>query len=402
MTPDERLRHEERALAKREGDAAGWSRLSRDHERLGRRDDAARCALRAHRVAPADPDVRARLDALDVLEGPWPSERGDAQNRQVSPLEGPDEGVLRWRLDLPRVCLGRVLVDLRGRIVARAAHSGLFRVDADGREREDLGAWESHLAPTLLGAEPAAYGGFGARVIRPGMAVDLADAGTITRGCGGALFAWGAQLLALDADGVYRWRIGPRRGSVHDLAVAGERLLFVAVGTGARHSLLAIEAESGRTRWESAEYSLFASEPFQVHVAATDEGSCLFTRGSSIVCFGPRGGERWEHKLEGPVGAPATAGDRVVLTTGSAALELSLSTGKVRWRRDLRAGQPPTLDGRGIAYVSTYDGRVLGLRDDGSTHCQAIVRGTGAPSAVSIGWDRTAFVTVGRELVAIR
>lgn len=404
MTPDERLRLEERALAKREGDAAGWSRLSREYERLGRRDDAARAALRAHRAHVRDPELLARVEALGAIEGPWPCERGDAQNRQVSPLEGPDEGVLRWRVDLPRISVGRALVDLRGRVVVCGAPTGLFRVDGDGRQVEDLGAWRADLPPALVSGEPTAYGLVYARVIRAGAALlDLPAPpdGTIANAGGDRLFAWGTSLAAFGLKEGFRWRVGPRRGVVHDLAVAGESL-FALVGTGPRHRLLALDARSGETRWETSDHTLPALEPFRVHVAAPDDGSCLLTRGASILCLGPGGERSWERKLEGPVGAPATAGDRVLVTTGSAVVELALGTGAVRWRRELRAGDGPTLDGRGIAYVSTYDGRVLGLRHDGSTHCQAIVRGTGAPSAVSIGWDRTAFVTVGRELVAIR
>lgn len=405
MTPDERVRRDERAVAARPGDAAAWARLSREHERLGRRDDALRAALRAHRAAPEDADALARLRTLGAADGLWPAERGDPQNRQRSPLEGPDEGVLRWRLDLPRVCVGRPLLDLAGRVVLRASPTGLLRVDADGRRVDDLGAWRPQVAPLLVEGEPRAWDAGSGRLVGPAPAADVLawrGTGALGPGPGGGALATGEALVALGPDGAVRWTQGGR-GPVHDVACAadGGRVL-ASLGTALWSRQRALDAATGAALWEGAPRLRAAAEPAAALVAAADDGSWLVATGAALVRLCAAGEERWERKLEGPVGPPATVGDRVVVTTGSAVHDLDLATGATRWRRDLRAGEPPTLDPRGVAYVATYDGRLVGLRPDGATHCQALVRGTGAPSAPVIGWDGTALLTVGRELVCVR
>lgn len=402
MTPDERLRRDERALAARPGDAAGWAHLSREYERLGRRDEALRAVLLAHR---AGLDDLALLRGLGAADGPWPSERADPQNRQRSPLEGPDEGVLRWRLELPRVCSGRPLVDLAGRVVLRPAHAGLFRVDADGRRLTDLGFWRAHLEPALVGGEPVAFDAAAARFVGPDPAADVLTwrgETSVARGGPVGCFTRGDALVAVDPRGDPRWT-SPRRGYAQDVALARDgRCLAVSLWTGTYVRVRGVDARTGAALWEGAPRLLSPSERAEGRVTAADDGSWLVAVGATLSRLDPDGEERWARKLEGPPGAAATSGERVLVTTGSAVLDLDLASGATRWRRELRAGEPPTLDRRGIVYVATYDGRVVGLRPDGATHCQAIVRGTGAPSAVSIGWEGAAFVTVGRELVAVR
>ncbi|MCO5166803.1 MAG: PQQ-like beta-propeller repeat protein [Planctomycetes bacterium] len=402
MTPDERLRREERAVAARPGDAGAWARLSREHERLGRRDDAVRAALRAFRAQP-DADGLARLRALGAGDGLWPAERGDAQSRQVSPLDGPDEGVLRWRLDLPRACVGRPLLDLEGRAVLRARHAGLLRVDAEGRRIEDLGAWRPQVAPLLVLGDPLAWDGGSGRRVGPAPAADVLawrGTGALAPGVAGGAFALGDALVALAPDGAVRWT---RPGPAQDVACSQDGSRVVAsVGTALLSRPRAFDAATGAPLWEGAPRPRSLAELSPEHVAAADDGAWLVAAGLALARLDPDGAPRWERKLEGPVGPPATVGDRVVVTTGSAVHDLDLATGATRWRRDLRAGEPPTLDPRGVAYVATYDGRLVGLRPDGRTHCQAMVRGTGAPSAPTIGWDGTALLTVGRELVAVR
>lgn len=402
MTPDERLRREERALLAGQGDAVGWSRLSREYERLGRRDDAARGALRAHRAGAAD---LPRLRELGLDDGPWPAERCDPQNRQRSPLDGPDAGVLRWRLELPRVCSGRPLVDLEGRVVLRPAHAGLFRVDADGLRVHDLGFWRAHVEPALVHGEPVAFDPGAGRFVGPDPAADVLTwrgEAAVARGLE-RCFTRGDTLAATGRDGDLRWT-SPHRGHVQDVALSADgRCLAAVLWTGTYVRLRGVDAATGAGLWEGEPRLVAPSEhPVVGRVTAADDGSWLVAVGATLTCLDERGLERWARKLEGPVGAAAAASDRVLVTTGAAVLDLDLSSGAPRWRRELRAGEPPTLDARGVAYVATYDGRVVGLRPDGSTHCQAIVRGTGAPSAVSVGWDGTAFVTVGRELVALR
>ncbi len=401
MTPDERLRREERALLAGQGDAAGWAHLSREYERLGRRDDAVRAALFAQRAGRDDLEG---LHDLAAGDGPWPSERADPQNRQRSPLDGPDEGVLRWRLELPRVCSGRPLVDVAGRVVLRPAHAGLFRVDADGRELQDLGFWRAHLEPVLVGGEPVAFDLAAGRFVGPDPAADVLTwrgEVSVARAFGGC-FTRGDTLVAMGRDGDLRWT-SPPRGFVHDVAVAADgRRLAVALWTGSYVRLRGLDAATGASVWEGTPRLVSPSERVEARVTAADDGTWLVAIGATLSRLDAQGEERWQRKLGGPVGAAASVGERVLVTTGTAVLELDLATGEPRWRRELRAGEPPTLDARGVAYVATYDGRVVGLRPGGATHCQAVVRGTGAPSALSIGWDGTAFVTVGRELVALR
>lgn len=401
MTPDERLRREERALLAGRGDAVGWAHLSREYERLGRRDDAAFAALLAHRAGGGD---AARLRELGLDDGPWPADRGDPQNRQRAPLEGPDEGVLRWRLELPRVCSGRPLVDLEGRIVLRPAHAGLFRVDADGLRVHDRGFWRAHIDPALVRGEPVAFDVSTGRFVGPDPTADVLSwrgEAAVARGTDGC-FTKGDSFVAMGRDGDLRWTAAAR-GFVQDVALSPDgRALAAALWTGSHVRLRGVDAATGAALWEGAPRLLSPSERAEVRVTAADDGSWLVAVGATLARLEAQGEERWTRKFDGPVGAAASAGDRVLVTTGTAVLDLDLASGEPRWRRELRAGEPPTLDRRGVVYVATYDGRVIGLRPDGGTHCQAIVRGTGAPSAVSIGWDRTAFVTVGRELVAVR
>ncbi|MBX3467126.1 MAG: PQQ-binding-like beta-propeller repeat protein [Planctomycetes bacterium] len=301
------------------------------------------------------------------------------------------------------MCVGRPLLDLAGRVVLRASPTGLLRVDADGRRVDDLGAWRPHVAPLLVAGEPRAWDAGSGRLVGPAPAADpgAAQGALWGRPDGGALATGEARRGAPGPDGAVRWtgrpRAGPRRVLGRRRARAREpRDRPLVAPARARH------AATGAARWEGRRAPARAAEPSAVHVAAADDGSWLVAAGAALVRLDAAGDERWERKLEGPVGAPATAGDRVVVTTGSAVHDLDLATGATRWRRDLRAGEPPTLDPRGVAYVATYDGRLVGLRPDGATHCQALVRGTGAPSAPVIGWEGTALLTVGRELVCVR
>jgi outer membrane protein assembly factor BamB len=137
-------------------------------------------------------------------------------------------------------------------------------------------------------------------------------------------------------------------------------------------------------------------------VAIAHDGAIVLRLDREVVAL-EQGRERWRRKLESSASV-ALAQERVVVSSSDDGIhELDLATGQSRWSRpDLRTGSALAIDARGVVYAALVDGRFVGVAPDGSTAVQVVVRGAGPMGAPAIGFDGTAFVAVGRQLVAIR
>jgi outer membrane protein assembly factor BamB len=120
-----------------------------------------------------------------------------------------------------------------------------------------------------------------------------------------------------------------------------------------------------------------------------------------IVCVERDGSTRWEHRCRSS--AFAVDDDAVVVTsTTGGVIAYDLASGETRWQQpELRTAGAVALDVRGYAYV-LGPGWFAGIRRDGSLQFRLPIPTRGSMTGVALGRDRTAYVTVGEELVAIR
>jgi outer membrane protein assembly factor BamB len=434
MARDDEVRRLERATGASPEDGAGWLLLSHALERAGRHDEAARAATRAYRLAPEEPARRARLVEVGRGHGLWPSERGCAGNRQASPLRGPEAGVMRWRLPLPRDPVGRPLVDLGGRVVVRCAAS-LLEVDPEGRGVTPGPEWAgAALAASLRGGRPCAFDVQAGTVFGPERtAVLVKPVHAAARGPG-AFAVDRRGLVGLDGSGALVWS-RPLGGTIADLAAgaAGPVAAYTAApdeDTLPTARVVAVDGATGRELWRWGERSTRRPDladlvgpaaslppgpgfggPF-VGVAA--DGSVVaatsarrpFVEGGAtlsggLACLSPAGARRWWTKLEVTSGA-ALHGDRLAVTGPDGVTVLDLATGEPRLRFPARGANPPVFDGRGFLYVSAGDGQLTALAPDGAVAWRLPVRGTGRFGPLALGDDGWGYALFGRELIAFR
>lgn len=433
MTRDDEVRRLERATAASPQDGPGWLLLSHALERVGRHDEAARAAVRAFRLAPEEPARRARLVELGRGHGLWPSERGCAGNRQASPLRGPDAGVMRWRLPLPRDPVGRPLVDLGGRVIVRCAAS-LLEVDPDGRGVKPGPEWGAALAASLRAGRPCAFDVLSGTVFgQERTAVLVKPVHAAARGPG-AFAVDRRGLVGLDGTGSLVWG-RPLEGTIADLAagVAGPVAAYTAAPDEdalPTARVVALDGATGQVAWRWGERSTLRADladlvgpaaslppgpgfggPF-VSVAA--DGSVVAatsarrpfvaegaTLAGGLVCLSPAGARRWWTKLEVTAGV-ALHGDRAAVTGPDGVTVLDLATGETRHHVAARGANPPVFDGRGVLYVTTADGQLTALAPDGAVAWRLPVRGTGRFGALSLGDDGWGYALFGRELIALR
>lgn len=435
MPTDDDLRRLERAAAAAPDDAAGWLLLATACERAGRRREAARAVVRAHRLAPDDPERARRLAEVGRADGLWPCERGDGRNSQSSPMHGPDAGVMRWRVALPRDVSGRSLVDAVGRIYLRAS-SALLVVDPDGR-RTDAVEWPMP-APSravLVQGEPRVFDVASSTLIGPDVQMHFPAAPMGVGACGLALGGSRRDLVALGAGGVHRWRRSLDPPHRCDLAVSsGEAVVALLDRRPARApavKVMALGLEAGESRWTwggdgppAAPREAYTADDVvigdasgvgpatvavgeaEVVVRLCDDRAPAWIDGARVsralvVVEVATGARRWLRKLDSP-SAPALHAGRVVVSTDRAVHDLDLATGEPRWRLDVRGANPPTLDGRGVAYLSTGEGQLLAVGPGGDVRWRLQVPGVGRLGPVSLGDDGWAYATFGRDLIALR
>lgn len=434
MARDDEVRRLERATAASPQDGPGWLLLSHALERVGRHDEAARAAFRAYRLAPEEPARRARLVELGRGHGLWPSERGCAGNRQASPLRGPDAGVMRWRLPLPRDPVGRPLVDLGGRVVVRCAAS-LLEIDPEGRGVTAGPEWAgASLAASLRVGRPCAFDVQAGTVFGPERtAILVRPVHAAARGPG-AYAVDRRGLVGLDGAGSLVWsRQLP--GNLVDLAagVAGPVAAYTAAPDEdalPTARVVALDGATGQVDWQWGEPSTRRADladlvgpaaslppgpgfggPFVgvaadgAVVAATSARRPFVEAGATLsgglVCLTPAGARRWWTKLEVTSGV-ALHGDRAAVTGPDGVTVLDLATGEPVHVFPARGANPPVFDGRGVLYVTTGDGQLTALAPDGTVAWRLPVRGTGRFGALALGDDGWGYALFGRELIALR
>lgn len=405
MSHDLRARARERALLRNPEDPAAWLGLARERERGGGRAGALLAAVEALRRAPQDPEVLRALEELG-WSGPWSAEDGDASGASRSPLPGPGEGVVAWRAELPQQLLGRPRVDPLGRVVVRGVTSGLYRLDHDGRTVEPLGEWPTSVPPVLLGEAPGALDPSSHLFRSPGWEPGRVGL-TVRDPAGEAWVAGRHALLALDPDGLPRWR-APVSGPAARLAVGPVGPLWALfTPSGEEGTLFAFARDTG-----AALGAHVLPHPASLVVSA--DGSAWVGCAGALVEVDPQGRMRRRLPLEGVArlalspgaqgagGDGGSAGQLLAVTRGQGLVAFDLDSGEARWRRPaLRSTLTPAVDAEGAAVLVTVEGRVVGLAPDGQVRFELAVDRRGPLGAPALGGGR-AYLTAGRWLLAIR
>jgi outer membrane protein assembly factor BamB len=351
----------------------------------------------------------ARLSELGLAQGPWPAGLGPEGGRQRALLPGPAEGVQRWRLELPRDPVGRPLVDRAGDVVVRLDPSGLARISPDGRQARVIDwDWPVGVEPLLRGGKPVAFDPALGGLAASGEPAPKEPWPVFVDGSGWVFGLGPGRLTALGAAGELRWSRALARPRALAAAAGGPVHVVLADPVLGREDafdhpgrLLVLDRDTGRTVRSHSEGRSLCGDG-QLAVAVTADGTSVVQLGMDLFCDGPGGERRWQRRLEWS-SPPAVGEDHVVLASTVGGVQaLDLRTGDQRWRQpNLRTARGPALDVDGSCYV-VGPGWFAGIGPEGALRFQLSIPVRGALGHVSLGYDRTAFFTVGRELVAVR
>jgi outer membrane protein assembly factor BamB len=169
--------------------------------------------------------------------------------------------------------------------------------------------------------------------------------------------------------------------------VAGKGLVFFGTASGTVH---AIEAATGKERWEHGEKGAILASPALGREEGGDALYAVLAQTGTLVAYRAASGERiYARELGGPIlGAPLLANGRIYLGSGGTALKrapgalysVEASTGKRLWKRATGARRHrtvkrvlflagvaarPALSADGLIYATSQDGFVHTL--DGRT-----------------------------------
>ncbi|MEZ6186498.1 MAG: PQQ-binding-like beta-propeller repeat protein [Planctomycetota bacterium] len=380
MSTDRAWRDAERELGATPTDAAGWVRLSHAQERAGALGAAGESALRAAALDP-DPATVARARALG-WHGFWPAPTGPGAARR-SPLEGPAEGVLRWRARLPRAVGGAPLVSFTGDVVLTGASAGLLIRSPEGPVQE-LDDWDARREPVLYGD---AAGALDPARLRIGRGAVWATAIGPRR-----IYAHdGATVLALSAETYVEWR-------------APFDVLQLVAGPGG--PLLATQAAvvaldpQGEPRWRTpVSRALLARGSL-----ARAPGGVLVAGPKGASCLDPASGElRWRAQAEVSQGLVALDEARAFLAQRQHGLAArGLEDGRVHWTRPDLSGIAALLRAGDAQLLVLRSAQVLSLdAASGETRWALAPTVTRPLSGLGLGPAGQAYVAAGRELLAL-
>jgi outer membrane protein assembly factor BamB len=398
---DSRTRALERSLGAN-GGAKQWLRLSVDHARASRFEEAAEYARRAVALAPTNRIVRTWLCKLDLSRGPWPGVFGSGDNNCQSKLRGARRGQLAWRVVIPGLPTGTPIVGPSGQLFVTTMHGELVTISSKGCIEDTEPLWDALITPTfdfsgrllaicqdrgplrsnfrcqflktrqpipdrLVGAHVDAYTGRvyssfnGHFYLSQGMAFrPLAAIATPPH-------LWARPVPAFDEQGrIYVGSVLPYAGELSCLDCEG-RLLW------SFHSRSII---AGPVIASLAERSLVARIGDQIY-GLTFDGAMLWRRKTHIPDW-------WRLPSGSALPPAAVFGDIAVIVSSFGVTAVSVDSGKeIFLRADLKTTRAIAVDADGIFHISV-PGRMVGINAEGKTVYEVSLPGRGRTAGAPV------------------